>query len=250
MVDRDTGELFKNGAFYKLLSPQACTALFLLIEKAPMPVPREKLAAAIWPGRAPEYGLSNVIWGLRKVLDDSRDDPQYVEVLPRVGIRFIARVEKLQRQTGTSGDELETGARTALGIPQEYLFLPEQPIQEMGIKSAELTNVRIYQAAGIGGNPVEDLVAVNSDEGLCILNSNTGAFLDFEPTNLTVSKTLFQKAGPAMLITGFGGDSVDLSTTTIEAGDRIFRILFTLPGLCVASAEDKRAVSRADSELK
>jgi DNA-binding winged helix-turn-helix (wHTH) protein len=243
ILDADTGDLFnENGQFCKRLRPQVLKVLLELLGHSGDIVEKKRVMDLLWKGtntniKEPERAIRKIIRGLRRNLGDSVDAPRYIQVIPRRGFRFIAPVEKLEMQTATSRDQRGTEAATALRIQSENLFLPEESIPKIDMKSAEMTNVRIYQLAAIGGRPAKDLIAVNSDEGMCIIDSNTGDFLDFEPANLTVDQKLFEKAGRLALITGLGGPSVVPGVTTIESGDRVFRVLFTLPGLCVASIE-------------
>jgi DNA-binding winged helix-turn-helix (wHTH) protein/HEAT repeat protein len=97
LLDRETRELYRNGQLYKPLREQACKVLVRLLERAPTVVTREELVALVWgKGKEIEFGLANIIGDLRKDLGDSKDDPQYVQVLAGVGIRFVAAVEKVR----------------------------------------------------------------------------------------------------------------------------------------------------------
>jgi hypothetical protein len=103
------------------------------------------------------------------------------------------------------------------------------------IKVAKLNNISLYHLATIGGESVEDLIAINSDEGLCILNYKTGDYVDFEPANLSIHRTLFKKPGQLALIVGVDGGSLIPGVSSIQVESHIFKVLFTLPRVCIAS---------------
>lgn len=114
-----------------------------------------------------------------------------------------------------------------------------------GIKVVELNSVCVYHLATMGDECVEDLIAINSDEGLCVLNYKTGEYVDFEPTHLSVHRTLFHKPGRLALIVGVDGSSLVPGVSAIKAECRVFRVLFTLPRVCIASI----AVVTAETEV-
>jgi predicted ATPase/DNA-binding winged helix-turn-helix (wHTH) protein len=97
VLDQETGELFKDGQFFKLLGPQAYKALLILLQRPGRIITREEVRVSIWgqEGRAPDWGLENIIGHLRKDLKDPSGQ-RYIETLPRVGIRFICPVEILR----------------------------------------------------------------------------------------------------------------------------------------------------------
>jgi DNA-binding winged helix-turn-helix (wHTH) protein len=97
VLDGDTGELYRDGKLCKRLRPQALIVLVALLERSPGVVKREDLMRLLWGnGQIPEDGLKKIISWLREDLEDSASDPQYIQVLPRIGVRFVAPVEKLQ----------------------------------------------------------------------------------------------------------------------------------------------------------
>ncbi len=72
------------------------TILILLTERAGELVTREELHQKLWPADTYvdfEHGLNAAVKRLRQALNDSADNPRFVETLPRRGYRFIAPVE-------------------------------------------------------------------------------------------------------------------------------------------------------------
>jgi DNA-binding winged helix-turn-helix (wHTH) protein/Flp pilus assembly protein TadD len=94
-IDLRSGELHKHGTRLKL-QPQPFQILALLLKHPGEVVTRDELRQALWPADTFvdfDTGLNSAIKKLRDVLDDSAEEPRYIETLPRRGYRFIARVE-------------------------------------------------------------------------------------------------------------------------------------------------------------
>ncbi len=87
-----TGELRKHRLRVHL-SGQPFTILTILLEKPGELVTREQLKKRLWPAETFvdfEHSLNSAIKKLREALNDSADNPRYIETLPRQGYRFIA----------------------------------------------------------------------------------------------------------------------------------------------------------------
>lgn len=77
------------------LPPQPFRVLSLLVSRAGELVTREELQQQLWNGDTFvdfEQGLNVCIRQIRAVLNDSADDPRFVQTVPRRGYRFIAPV--------------------------------------------------------------------------------------------------------------------------------------------------------------
>jgi TolB-like protein/DNA-binding winged helix-turn-helix (wHTH) protein/Flp pilus assembly protein TadD len=89
------GELRRSGRKVKLRE-QPSQILTLLLARPGDLVTREEARQALWPGDTFvdfDVGLNSAIKRLRDALDDSAEEPRFVETLPRRGYRFIASVE-------------------------------------------------------------------------------------------------------------------------------------------------------------
>ncbi|HEY6121790.1 MAG TPA: winged helix-turn-helix domain-containing protein, partial [Pyrinomonadaceae bacterium] len=74
------------------LTPKAFETLLLLIENSGHVLPKEELMRRLWPDTfVEEANLTNNISILRKALGDHDGQP-YIQTVPRVGYRFVARV--------------------------------------------------------------------------------------------------------------------------------------------------------------
>lgn len=93
-VDLATRELRKSGLRLKL-GGQPFEILATLLEKPGQLVTREQLRQRLWASDTFVdfgHGLSAAVNKLREVLNDSAEEPRYVETLPRRGYRFIGSV--------------------------------------------------------------------------------------------------------------------------------------------------------------
>ena len=104
-LDLRSGELRKQGRRIRL-EGQPVHILIYLLESPGELITREQLHRRLWPADTFvnfEHGLNAAIKRLRRALDDSADNPRFVETLPRRGYRFIAPV-----QGGTQGQASST----------------------------------------------------------------------------------------------------------------------------------------------
>ncbi|MCP5114479.1 MAG: DUF5050 domain-containing protein, partial [bacterium] len=98
-LDLAAGELRRNGVRIKL-QEQPFQVLAVLLERPGVIVTREELVERLWPdGTFVEFdrSLNIAINKLRDALDDSANNPRFVETVPRRGYRFIAPVEGARR---------------------------------------------------------------------------------------------------------------------------------------------------------
>lgn len=93
-VDPESGEVRKQGHKVRL-QEKPFQILVVLLERAGELVPREELHEALWPDNhfvEFDHNLNNAINKLREALNDSPEEPRYLETVPRKGYRFIGRV--------------------------------------------------------------------------------------------------------------------------------------------------------------
>jgi Tol biopolymer transport system component/DNA-binding winged helix-turn-helix (wHTH) protein len=89
------------------LQDQPFKVLALLLQHAGDLVTREELQHVLWPSDTfVEFddGLNKAVQKLRQALDDSSDNPRFIETLPRKGYRFIAMVESSIEAVTTAPD--------------------------------------------------------------------------------------------------------------------------------------------------
>src|SRR5712692_10013520 len=94
-VDLRAGELYKAGHKIKL-QIQPFHALALLLERPGEVVTREEFEKRLWPVDTFvdfDHSLNTAIKKLRQALGDNKENPRFVETLPKRGYRFIGKLE-------------------------------------------------------------------------------------------------------------------------------------------------------------
>src|SRR5262252_8534263 len=105
-VDLRAVELRKNGVKIKL-QEQPFRVLVTLLRHAGDVVTREELRRELWPTDTFvdfDHGLNAAVKRLRDALDDSAENPRFIETLPRHGYRFISVMvpDAIQPKTANS----------------------------------------------------------------------------------------------------------------------------------------------------
>ena len=93
-LDGKSGELRRRGLKVRL-PDQSFQILKLLLSRPGEVVSRDDLRRALWTSDTFvdfEVGLNSAVRKLREALDDSADNPRFVETVPRRGYRFVASV--------------------------------------------------------------------------------------------------------------------------------------------------------------
>src|SRR5580692_11981675 len=105
-LDLRSGEIQKQGRKIRL-EGQPVHVLICLLENRGELVTREELHRKLWPADTFvnfEHGLNAAVKRLRQALNDSADNPRFVETLPRRGYRFIAPIEVVAASESVSVD--------------------------------------------------------------------------------------------------------------------------------------------------
>ena len=94
-LNRASGELTRGGKTQRL-APQPLAMLATLLDRAGEVVTREALVQVLWPKGIVDFdnSLNAVVRKLRSALGDEAEAPRYIETLPRIGYRFIGKVEQ------------------------------------------------------------------------------------------------------------------------------------------------------------
>ena len=93
--DLQSSELRKNGHKVKL-QEQPFRVLAMLLERPGEVVAREEMRQRLWPADTFvdfDHGLNSAVARLREALDDSAEQPKFIETVPRQGYRFIGNAE-------------------------------------------------------------------------------------------------------------------------------------------------------------
>jgi eukaryotic-like serine/threonine-protein kinase len=128
-LDVGTGELRKAGLKIKL-QEQPFRVLTMLLEHSGELVTREELLSRLWPSGTFvdfDHGLNVAVKKLRRALNDSAENPRFIETLARRGYRFVAQVEDVATGDAPAGpNELPAGRPTtaASAHPARRSLLP------------------------------------------------------------------------------------------------------------------------------
>src|SRR5215831_803769 len=95
-IDSDANELRRSGTAVKL-QRQTLKVLLLLIQRAGDLLTRGQIETEIWGDQVHvdfTGGLNFCIKQIRIALQDDAESPRFIETLPKLGYRFIAKVER------------------------------------------------------------------------------------------------------------------------------------------------------------
>jgi TolB-like protein/DNA-binding winged helix-turn-helix (wHTH) protein/Tfp pilus assembly protein PilF len=121
----DTKELRKQGIRVRL-EGQPLAVLQMLLERPGELVTRDELQKNLW--RADtfvdfEHSLNAAVKRLRERLNDSADQPRYIETLARRGYRFVAPVNDSAAEPALVPDESPSWARVAFRVRRLWVFV-------------------------------------------------------------------------------------------------------------------------------
>jgi TolB-like protein/Tfp pilus assembly protein PilF len=139
-LNEQTFELCKNGAPVRIQQQPARVLAFLLNHRGTL-VTREQIRLAIWGDDTFvdfEQGLNFCIRQIRLALNDQAEKPTYVETLPRLGYRFVGKME-----AGGHGESTPDEKRLRIAVV---------PVEELSGKEED------YFAAGL----TEDMISALS----------------------------------------------------------------------------------------
>jgi DNA-binding winged helix-turn-helix (wHTH) protein len=106
-LDVSRSELRKQGSKIKL-QEKPFQLLVLLLERAGNTTTREELRRGLWPADtfvSFDANLKTAVNKLRHALDDSAENPIFIETIPRQGYRFLAPVVKIESESPALGNE-------------------------------------------------------------------------------------------------------------------------------------------------
>ena len=94
LLDVKERTLFRSGD-PPYLPPRTFDTLLFLVSRPGQLVTKEELISAVWDGAVvTDNALTRCIKEVRQALGDDAKNPRYVETVPRVGYRFVAKVEE------------------------------------------------------------------------------------------------------------------------------------------------------------
>jgi DNA-binding winged helix-turn-helix (wHTH) protein/Flp pilus assembly protein TadD len=96
--DGSSGELHKESGESIRLTAQLSQLLNLLLARFPEAVTREEIGQNLWPKNPPSdlaHSVRIAVRRLREELDDSTDNPRYLETIPQRGYRWMMEYRQL-----------------------------------------------------------------------------------------------------------------------------------------------------------
>jgi TolB-like protein/DNA-binding winged helix-turn-helix (wHTH) protein/Tfp pilus assembly protein PilF len=140
VADFDSFELHKHGIRLKL-QDQPFQILKLLLRRPGQLITREELRMELWKESTFvdfDAGLNAAIRRLRDALNESAEEPRYIETLPRHGYRFIASVEIEAEPLVVTPDELQNASLAARGQETAAASIEASVQQEKLAKSQRM----------------------------------------------------------------------------------------------------------------
>jgi serine/threonine protein kinase/Tol biopolymer transport system component len=134
LLDLRARELRRNGIRVRV-PDQSIQILAMLLEHPGQVVTREEVCQKLWPnGTVVEFdqSINAAVKRLRQALEDSAEDPRYVETLPRLGHRFIGAI------TGNSDADAISAKPVSLPTPGR-------------LEGQTVSHYRILERIGVGG---------------------------------------------------------------------------------------------------
>ena len=147
-LDTRSGELRRHGLKVRL-PDQSFQILQTLIRRPGEVVTRDELRRVLWTAETFvdfEVGLNSAVRKLREALDDSAENPRFVETLPRRGYRFVASVAAHAPHTPSLAESAAPEVDTSL------------PVGDSSVTS--IVRFRIPRWAAAGGLLLVALVAL------------------------------------------------------------------------------------------
>jgi cholera toxin transcriptional activator len=121
-LDGKTGELRKDGKSRPRLQGQPLEVLLQLLDRPGEVVTREELRQRLWPVDTfvdYDHSLNTAVNKLREALNDSADNPRFIQTIPRRGYRFIASIDAVGAAPGSVKPEEKPDASMASASDSE-----------------------------------------------------------------------------------------------------------------------------------
>ena len=145
-LDLKSGEL-RDGKETTLLAEQPLQILRMMVERKGELVSREEIKKKLWPNDTIvefDHSINAAIRNLRRALDDSADDPKYIETLARRGYRLMVPVEWVE----IAEDRPVPEAAKVAGADGAAVRMALQPVVLTG---RTVSHYRVLEIIGGGG---------------------------------------------------------------------------------------------------
>src|SRR5437868_13402300 len=146
-ADLRSGERRRNGLKVRL-PEQSFQILVMLLTRPGEVVSREEIRQKLWPNNTIvefDHSINAAVRRLRTALNDSADDPQFVETLARRGYRF-----KLPVETEAAAERHDPAASLSVANAG-HLSLPDSAPDSGDLSGGTISHYHILQKLGSGG---------------------------------------------------------------------------------------------------
>jgi DNA-binding winged helix-turn-helix (wHTH) protein len=168
-VDCDTRQLVARGSEIHV-SPKAFELLRMLIAHRERAVSKAELQEWLWPSTfVGETNLTTLVAEIRRALNDTAREPQYVRTVHRFGYRFVAPVSEMGRGIVAS----EPGTRMYLTTADRYF-----PLQDGAFVIGRARDAAIRIDAGGVSRHHARVVVAGDEARVEDLGSKNGTFVD------------------------------------------------------------------------
>jgi Tol biopolymer transport system component/DNA-binding winged helix-turn-helix (wHTH) protein len=153
-VDLSSGDLRKSDGGATRIQQQPLQVLRLLLQAEGRVVTREQLRGALWPEDTFvdfEHGVNTAVKKLRQALEDSVENPKFIETVPKIGYRFLVPVEWVSGSEDKHDphDVLPTSAREATVAqpePRNRLLMTRNALVTGLILAGAFASVWLYRS--------------------------------------------------------------------------------------------------------
>jgi DNA-binding winged helix-turn-helix (wHTH) protein len=126
-LDGVTGDLRKDGRNCPRLQGQPLEILLHLLGRRGELVTREELRQRLWPEDTfvdYDHSLNAAVNKLREALNDSADNPRFIQTVPRKGYRFIASIQAMSEAPVSGTHSEDRDEKTRFGLLSDPAELP------------------------------------------------------------------------------------------------------------------------------
>jgi TolB-like protein/DNA-binding winged helix-turn-helix (wHTH) protein len=229
-VDLRAGELRKNGVKIKL-QEQPFRVLVTLLQHIGHVVTREELRRELWPTDTFvdfDHGLNAAVKRLRDALEDSAENPLFIETLPRHGYRFITATVPDAPQRKTNNSFLRTWSLGLVAVTILVVAALLFAVDAGGLRSKVLSrtatqpqirSLAVLPLTNISADPEQEYFADGMTEELISELSRIGSLKVISRSSVMQYKEARKKPLP-QIGRELGVDAV-IEGSVLRAGNRV-----------------------------
>jgi len=201
------------------VEPKVMQVLLILCEHSGQVVSKEQIFHRIWPDTfVSDEVLTRSISELRKVFEDSPQEPKYIQTIPKVGYRLVAPVLSEPRKGVDTGHRKKLATVTAIillaAAATLYILRPRERLASKAV----VTSLAVLPLANLSGDASQDYFADGMTDELTTRLSNISALRVISRTSVLHYKNT-QKTIPE-IARELNVDAV-LEGSVLRSGDKV-----------------------------